>query len=51
MTSIMYKAVTLDENSDARKEEEVYQRLITENKVIIILCNYFLFIYSHVCRN
>ncbi|CAH0669224.1 unnamed protein product [Spodoptera exigua] len=32
MTSIMYKAVTLDENSDARKEEELYQRLITENK-------------------
>ncbi|XP_013134786.1 PREDICTED: FGFR1 oncogene partner 2 homolog [Papilio polytes] len=32
MTSVMYKAVTLDENSDTRKEEELYQRLITENK-------------------
>lgn len=33
MTSIMYKAVNVDDNSDARKEEELYQRLITENKV------------------
>lgn len=33
MTSVMYKAVNMDENGDSRKEEEVYQRLITENKV------------------
>ncbi|XP_059061908.1 FGFR1 oncogene partner 2 homolog [Achroia grisella] len=32
MTSIMYKAVNTDENGDSRKEEELYQRLITENK-------------------
>ncbi|XP_045459966.1 FGFR1 oncogene partner 2 homolog [Melitaea cinxia] len=32
MTSIMYKAVNMDENGDSRKEEELYQRLITENK-------------------
>uniref|UniRef100_A0A2A4J923 FGFR1 oncogene partner 2 homolog n=1 Tax=Heliothis virescens TaxID=7102 RepID=A0A2A4J923_HELVI len=31
MTSIMYKAVNMDE-FDTRKEEELYQRLITENK-------------------
>lgn len=30
----MYKAVNMDENGDSRKEEELYQRLITENKVI-----------------
>lgn len=33
MTTVMSKAVTMDENGDARKEEELYQRLITENKV------------------
>lgn len=33
MTSIMYKAVNMDENGDARKGEDIYQRLITENKV------------------
>lgn len=33
MTSVMYKAVTLDENGETRKVEELYQRLITENKV------------------
>lgn len=33
MTSVMYKAVNMDENGDSRKEEELYQRLITENKV------------------
>lgn len=32
MTSIMYKAINMDENGDSRKEEELYQRLITENK-------------------
>ncbi|CAH0721525.1 unnamed protein product, partial [Brenthis ino] len=32
MTSIMYKAVNMDENGETRKEEELYQRLITENK-------------------
>lgn len=37
MTSIMYKAVNTDENGDTRKEEELYQRLITENKVCIFL--------------
>lgn len=36
MTSVMYKAVNLDENGETRKEEELYQRLITENKVISI---------------
>lgn len=33
MTTVMSKAVNMDENGDARKEEELYQRLITENKV------------------
>jgi hypothetical protein len=33
MTSIMYKAANMDDNGDSRKEEELYQRLITENKV------------------
>ncbi|XP_026491380.1 FGFR1 oncogene partner 2 homolog [Vanessa tameamea] len=32
MTSIMYKAVNMDENGESRREEELYQRLITENK-------------------
>ncbi|XP_013185930.2 FGFR1 oncogene partner 2 homolog [Amyelois transitella] len=32
MTSVMYKAVNMDENGDSRQEEELYQRLITENK-------------------
>ncbi|XP_011556180.3 FGFR1 oncogene partner 2 homolog isoform X1 [Plutella xylostella] len=32
MTSVMCKAVTMDENGDTRKEEETYHRLITENK-------------------
>lgn len=33
MTTVMYKAINMDENSEARKDEELYQRLITENKV------------------
>lgn len=33
MTSVMYKAVTLDENNEARKEDELFHRLVTENKV------------------
>lgn len=33
MTSIMYKAVNMDAHGDTRREEELYQRLITENKV------------------
>lgn len=34
MTSIMYKAINMDENGDARrKEDEIYQRLLVENKV------------------
>ncbi|XP_039746365.1 FGFR1 oncogene partner 2 homolog [Pararge aegeria] len=32
MTSVMYKAVNMDENGESRKEQELYQRLITENK-------------------
>ncbi|CAK1551971.1 unnamed protein product [Leptosia nina] len=32
MTSIMYKAVNMDAHGDTRREEELYQRLITENK-------------------
>ncbi|XP_041972791.1 FGFR1 oncogene partner 2 homolog [Aricia agestis] len=33
MTSVMYKAINMDENGDARrKEEEIYQRLLVENK-------------------
>ncbi|XP_028038444.1 FGFR1 oncogene partner 2 homolog [Bombyx mandarina] len=32
MTTVMYKAINMDENSEARKDEELYQRLITENK-------------------
>ncbi|XP_073966667.1 FGFR1 oncogene partner 2 homolog [Choristoneura fumiferana] len=32
MTSIMYKAVNMEENRVARREEEIYHRLITENK-------------------
>lgn len=50
MTSVMYKAVTLDENGEARKEEELYQRLITENKVFGNLINYH-FIYSNAYFN
>lgn len=41
----MYKAVTLDENGDARKEEEVYQRLITENKVNSLFAMGLIFIF------
>lgn len=35
MKSVMYKAVTLDENEEKPQAEEMYHRLITENKVNI----------------
>lgn len=37
MTSIMYKAVNMEENRVTRREEEIYHRLITENKVLNFL--------------
>lgn len=32
MTSVMYKAVNMGESADSRKEQELYHRLVTENK-------------------